>query len=100
MRNEQDMIKLFDEARISGKTFDEALEISGYKAILSDEQAVEDFREMIECFDKTNELLDEFKNHPEWDREMLTPLREKLEEVNKTSPRESVCENYIEYEYE
>lgn len=79
MRNEQEIIKLFDEARASGKTFDEAIEISGYKEILDDE-AIEDFREMIKFFDDANELLNEFQNHPEWDREILTPLRETLEQ--------------------
>lgn len=80
MRSEQDMAKLFDEARASGKTFEEALEISGYKEVLLDEKAIEDFREMTDFFDKVNKLLDDFKEHPEWDLEMLTPLKEKLNE--------------------
>lgn len=82
MRSEQEIIKLFDEAKTSGKTFDEAIEISGYKEILDDE-AIEDFREIEKFFDDANKLLDEFSNHPEWDREILTPLREILEQTSQ-----------------
>jgi len=76
----KNMITIFDNALSEGKSFEEAAKISGYADIL-DEQSLEDLKLLSDSFRNINDVLDEFRDNPELDRNLLNPLKEHLEKL-------------------